>query len=115
MALRLGGNDLLTFCFIQKHEKFVAPADGHNTDGEFTPSAHGTNGLLSVSLPGHPTPLDDKVMATTEEFRDVFPFNPDGNSGDVLGISMSSNYKQDMSLNYHHRLDTVYHWGRYEE
>ncbi|KAF8962123.1 hypothetical protein BDZ97DRAFT_1920795 [Flammula alnicola] len=39
--------------YIQKHEKFVPPVDGHNTTGQFIPSLHGFNGEVSVSLYGY--------------------------------------------------------------
>ncbi|KAN0111251.1 pyranose dehydrogenase 3 [Russula decolorans] len=71
--------------YIQKNEKLVAPADHHNTSGQFTPSVHGFHGAVDVSLPGFPTPLDKRVIASTQETAN-FPFNQDMNSGDVLGI-----------------------------
>jgi hypothetical protein len=69
----------------QQSEKLVAPADHHNTSGQFTPSVHGYHGAVDVSLPGFPTPLDKRVIASTQESAE-FPFNQDMNSGDVLGI-----------------------------
>jgi hypothetical protein len=69
----------------EQNEKLVAPADHHNTSGQFTPSVHGFHGAVDVSLPGFPNPLDKRVIASTQE--DVeFPFNQDMNSGDVLGV-----------------------------
>jgi hypothetical protein len=69
----------------EQNEKLVAPADHHNTSGQFTPSVHGFHGAVDVSLPGFPMPLDKRVIASTQETAD-FPFNQDMNSGDVLGI-----------------------------
>jgi len=69
----------------EQNEKLVAPADYHNTSGQFTPSVHGYHGAVDVSLPGFPTPLDKRVIASTQETAE-FPFNQDMNSGDVLGI-----------------------------
>lgn len=71
--------------YIQKNEKLVCPADHHDTSGQFTPSVHGYDGALDVSLPGFTTPLDKHVIASTQETAD-FPFNQDMNGGDVLGI-----------------------------
>lgn len=86
----------LLFCphrrFIQ-NEKFVAPADGHNTAGQFTPKNHGYKGALSVSLPGFKTPIDDRVIATTKELAAEFPFNQDMAGGDVLGIGEFGQHK----------------------
>lgn len=69
----------------EQNEKLVAPADHHNTSGQFIPSVHGYHGAVDVSLPGFPTPLDKRVIASTQETPE-FPFNQDMNSGDVLGI-----------------------------
>ncbi|RDB15489.1 Pyranose dehydrogenase 3 [Hypsizygus marmoreus] len=75
--------------YIPRHEKFVAPADGHDTKGEFTATAHGTDGILQISLPNFPNTLDERVMATTKELSKDFPFLEDHNGGDVLGIAWS--------------------------
>jgi hypothetical protein len=72
-----------------KTEKFVPPADGHNTTGQFSPSVHGFTGAVSVSLPGFPTALDNRVMATTRELSAEFPFNLDMNGGSPLGVGWS--------------------------
>ncbi|KAF9457987.1 hypothetical protein BDZ94DRAFT_1226987 [Collybia nuda] len=71
--------------YIPKHERWSAPADQHNTKGQFTPSAHGTDGLLQVSLPGFSTPLDQRIVDTLEEMEE-FTFVEDMNSGSTLGI-----------------------------
>ena len=63
-----------------------APADQHNTTGQYVPSLHSSTGAVSVSLPGYPLPLDSHVMATLEELPSEFPFNPDMIGGDVLGF-----------------------------
>ncbi|KAF9500024.1 aryl-alcohol oxidase precursor [Pleurotus eryngii] len=75
--------------FVRKNEMVVPPADNHNTSGEFIPAVHGTNGSVSISLPGFPTPLDDRVLATTQEQSEEFFFNPDMGTGHPLGISWS--------------------------
>ncbi|KAF8955297.1 aryl-alcohol-oxidase from pleurotus Eryingii [Flammula alnicola] len=73
--------------YIQKHEKFVPPADGHNTTGQFIPSLHGFNGVTSVSLPANNQTIDHRVLATTQQLAE-FPFNEDMSGGDrsLLGI-----------------------------
>ncbi|KAK0437905.1 aryl-alcohol oxidase [Desarmillaria tabescens] len=72
--------------YILKTERFVAPADHHNTTGEFIPSIHNFHGMNSVSLPGYSRPIDERVMQTTEELPVDFPYNSDINSGYHLGI-----------------------------
>jgi hypothetical protein len=47
--------------------------------------AHGTEGLLQVSLPGFPTVLDQRVLDTTKELSE-FPFTEEMNSGTTLGL-----------------------------
>ncbi|KAF8645721.1 hypothetical protein AX16_007589 [Volvariella volvacea WC 439] len=70
--------------YFQKNERFVPPADNHDTTGQFLPEAHGFNGTLLVSLPGYPTPIDDLVLSATEQTE--FFYNEDMNKGDQLGI-----------------------------
>jgi len=75
------------FPYFLKNEKFVPPADHHNTRGQFDPSVHSTEGLTSVSLPGFEWPIFyDKVIQTTQELPEEFPFNLDANSGKPLGL-----------------------------
>ncbi|PPQ71985.1 hypothetical protein CVT26_007141 [Gymnopilus dilepis] len=73
--------------YVQKHEKFVPPVDGHNTTGQFIPSLHGFNGETSVSLPGGTYATDSRVIATTQQLAE-FPYNQDmsGGSHSLLGI-----------------------------
>ncbi|KAF4607930.1 hypothetical protein EYR40_000266 [Pleurotus pulmonarius] len=68
-----------------KHSSIVAPADGHDTTGEFDPAWHG-NGPLLTSVAGYPAVIDPLVIGTTQEAPE-FPYNVDGNSGNPLGIS----------------------------
>ncbi|KAG9217876.1 hypothetical protein PLEOSDRAFT_174637 [Pleurotus ostreatus PC15] len=72
--------------YAYKNEKHVPPNDGHDETGEFIPDLHGFNGPLLTSLPGFLTDIDDRILATTRELKE-FPFNPDYNSGNPLGIS----------------------------
>ncbi|KAH6896383.1 hypothetical protein BKA70DRAFT_754273 [Coprinopsis sp. MPI-PUGE-AT-0042] len=72
--------------YITRHEKFVAPVDGHDTTGQYTPSLHSTTGVLPKSLPGYSFAVDGRVIATTQELSEEFPFNEDMGGGDVLGL-----------------------------
>ncbi|KAF5312315.1 hypothetical protein D9619_003708 [Psilocybe cf. subviscida] len=71
--------------YIIKNEKWSPPADLHNTSGQFTPSVHGKNGLMSVSLPGNPSPVDDMLLETTKQVPEL-PFLQDLNAGRPLGL-----------------------------
>ncbi|EPQ59001.1 alcohol oxidase [Gloeophyllum trabeum ATCC 11539] len=72
--------------YMYKNEKLTPPADGHNTSGQITPSLHGKNGPLEISVYGYANELDDKVVQTTKELSSDFPYNQDQNSGNPLGI-----------------------------
>jgi hypothetical protein len=67
-------------------ERFSPPADHHNTTGQFNPAVHGFRGINSVSLAGFPSPIDSRVIETTTQLADQYPFNLDTNSGHPLGI-----------------------------
>ncbi|PPQ71682.1 hypothetical protein CVT26_007649 [Gymnopilus dilepis] len=73
--------------YVQKHEKFVPPIDGHNTTGQFIPSLHGFHGEVSVTLPGFNQTIDPRVLEVTKQLPQ-FPFNEDTSAGDhdILGI-----------------------------
>ncbi|THH15004.1 hypothetical protein EW146_g5405 [Bondarzewia mesenterica] len=71
--------------YMQKNEKMVAPADNHNTTGQFLPGAHGFHGTLLTSLPGYPMPIDDLVLNATTQVPG-YPYNEDMNQGNELGI-----------------------------
>ena len=64
----------------------MAPADGHNTTGQFDPSLHGTSGPLFTSLPGFPAGTDHQILNATSQLSE-FPFKLDANGGKPLGIS----------------------------
>jgi hypothetical protein len=70
-------------------ERWSAPADHHNTQGEFDPTAHGFDGLLLTSLPGFPQPADDMVATVPKQLPDEFPFLLDMNAGTPLGLGTS--------------------------
>ncbi|KAI3595834.1 aryl-alcohol oxidase [Moniliophthora roreri] len=72
--------------FIFRNEIVTPPADGHDTSEQYDPRFHGTKGINPDSLPGFPTPIDDRILAATQELSDEFPFNLDYNSGYHLGI-----------------------------
>ncbi|KAJ7720299.1 aryl-alcohol oxidase [Mycena maculata] len=75
------------FPYFLKNEKWTPPADHHDTNGEFDPAVHSTDGINSVSLNGYPWPVfDHHVIQTTKELPEEFPFNLDFNSGHMLGV-----------------------------
>ncbi|KAF9004581.1 pyranose dehydrogenase [Cyathus striatus] len=73
--------------FIRKNERWTAPADLHNTAGQFNPAVHSLDGINSVSLPGFPQGTDGMVIQTTKDLKEEFPFNEDANSGNPIGLS----------------------------
>ena len=73
---------------VIQQERFTPPADLHNITGQFDPTAHGYNGITSVSLPGFPQATDDMVLKATQQLPDEFPYNVDFNSGNPLGIGV---------------------------
>ncbi|KAJ7471297.1 pyranose dehydrogenase [Mycena galericulata] len=75
---------LLPYFF--KNEKWTAPADHHDTRGEYNPLVHSTTGMTFVSLAGYRWPVSSRVIQTTQELPDDFPFNLDTNSGFPLGV-----------------------------
>ncbi|KAF5364033.1 hypothetical protein D9756_001003 [Leucocoprinus leucothites] len=72
--------------YIRRNEKWTRPADNHNTAGQFNPRVHSTTGVTSVSLPGFPRDIDQRVIQTTKDLSAQFPFNQDMNSGSHLGL-----------------------------
>ncbi|KAJ7290693.1 aryl-alcohol oxidase-like protein [Mycena rebaudengoi] len=73
--------------YFLKNEKWSPPADHHNTHGQFNPAFHSTEGLTSVSLNGFSwSTFEQKIIQTTKELPDDFPFNLDMNSGNSLGL-----------------------------
>ncbi len=79
------GERQLSLSYLQ-NERFVTPADHHNTTGEFDPNVHSFRGINSVTLPGYPRAIDSHILQATKELPDSFPFNLDYNSGYQLGI-----------------------------
>ncbi|KAF5334011.1 hypothetical protein D9758_018633 [Tetrapyrgos nigripes] len=78
--------------YFLKSEKFTPPADGHNTTGDFIPSAHnmGGSGRVAVSLPGFEQSLDNLVIQASQQLGGIFQFNEDQNSGKQLGIGWNT-------------------------
>ncbi|KAK0233886.1 pyranose dehydrogenase [Armillaria fumosa] len=72
--------------YVFKNEKWVPPADGHNTAGQYDPAIHSLDGMNAVSLSGYPRSTDERVLRTTFELPDEFPFLVDINSGIPHGI-----------------------------
>ncbi|KAJ7131692.1 pyranose dehydrogenase [Mycena crocata] len=73
--------------YFLKNEHWSAPADGHDTRGQFDPRVHGNNGMTSVSLVGFKYPASERVFQSTRELADDFAkFNLDMNSGTPLGV-----------------------------
>lgn len=79
---------LILICSLQ-NEKFVPPADNHNITGQVNPAIHSTTGINFVSMAGNPTPIDSRVIQTTQQLSEEFPFNLDMNSGKPLGVGAS--------------------------
>ncbi|KAJ6629528.1 aryl-alcohol-oxidase from pleurotus Eryingii [Mycena sp. CBHHK59/15] len=72
--------------YMRKNERFGAPVDHHNTTGQFDPTVHGYRGVNTVTLAGFPTAISQRVIQTTDELSDEFPFVLDMNSGDHIGV-----------------------------
>ncbi|KAJ7220528.1 aryl-alcohol oxidase [Mycena pura] len=72
--------------YIRKNERFVPPADHHNTAGQFNPKVHGFDGVNSVTLSGWQYSSDPRVMEAITQTNGEFPFNEDMNSGFQLGF-----------------------------
>ncbi|KAF5355518.1 hypothetical protein D9758_006375 [Tetrapyrgos nigripes] len=53
---------------------------------QFDPAVHSFDGMNFVSLAGFPSPIDTKVIGTTQEQGSGFEFNLDHNSGNQIGI-----------------------------
>jgi len=61
-----------------------------NLSTRFNPSVHGFTGMTSVSLANSSHEIDAKVIQTTSEMSEAFPFNRDMNSGRHLGVGKST-------------------------
>lgn len=72
-----------------KNEQHVPAWNNRSNVGEFDPRVHG-HGPLKSSLTASPSGLDYRVLNTTAELPDEFPFNLDLNSGNGLGVGEQS-------------------------
>ncbi|KAJ7691849.1 aryl-alcohol oxidase-like protein [Mycena olivaceomarginata] len=71
--------------YICKNERYTPPWNNRSNVGEFDPRVHGYGPLLTGLTPTvfeH----DLRVIQTTSEHPDMYPFNLDVNSGDGLGF-----------------------------
>ncbi|RXW17381.1 hypothetical protein EST38_g8468 [Candolleomyces aberdarensis] len=77
--------------YFLKNERWVAPADGHNTVGQFDPTVHGRDGMTMVSLPSYnQTATDGRTIEATKQLGPEFKFNLDMNSGNPLGVELQA-------------------------
>ncbi|KAF4576250.1 hypothetical protein EYR36_004227 [Pleurotus pulmonarius] len=72
--------------FMRKNERWTEPTDHHDTRTQFDPRFHSFTGINAVSLSGFPHSYNDRVIQTTKELSEEFPFNLDYNSGNPLGV-----------------------------
>ena len=86
------------------NQRYVPPNDGHDDvslkqlppplpcfylpsqTNQYLPWAHSRTGVVPISLPGFPEPLDSRVIATIAEpdFASEFPFQRDMNTGNTV-------------------------------
>ena len=85
------------------NQRYIPPNDGHDDvsqkqvssllrsdypsqTNQHIPWAHSHDGMVPISLPGFPEPLDSRVIATTAEpdFSSEFPFQRDMNTGNTV-------------------------------
>ncbi|KAJ7839351.1 alcohol oxidase [Mycena olivaceomarginata] len=82
------------FPYFLKNEKWVPPADLHDTrvyiphfrSYSIPTECSCTHGMNPVSLSGFAWPAGNLVTEATKELHDEFPFNLDTNSGNPLGV-----------------------------
>ncbi|KIJ47886.1 GMC oxidoreductase [Sphaerobolus stellatus SS14] len=84
---RVTGDQGWSWNNLQPYILRCPPADGHNVTGEFDPRVHGFDGINFVSLGSNPLAVDQRVIQTTVDLKDEFPFSLDVNSGKPLGVS----------------------------
>lgn len=66
-------------------EKWTAPADNHNTAGQYNPLFHNHLGNVRVSLIGYRPANDELMMDAAAELGGQYTFNSDMNDGDPSG------------------------------
>ncbi|KAF8171168.1 aryl-alcohol oxidase-like protein [Mycena galopus ATCC 62051] len=77
--------------YFRKNEKWTEPADHHDTSHQYDPAVHSTTGINSVSLPGYQWPVFPRIIGTTVEMPEEFPFVLDYNAGRPLGVGWAQN------------------------
>ncbi|TFK37485.1 GMC oxidoreductase-domain-containing protein, partial [Crucibulum laeve] len=89
------------FPYILKNERWTAPADNHNTTGQFNPAVHGYNGVNSVSLAGFSRPIDRRVIQTTRElpeFLSILILTRDTSSDSAIHNPQFATYRSRKNL-----------------
>lgn len=71
--------------YLLKSEKWTAPADNHNTAGQYNPLFHNHLGNVRVSLIGYRPANDELMMDAAAELGGQYTFNSDMNDGDPSG------------------------------
>ena len=118
------------------NQRYIPPNDGHDDvsqkqvssllrsdypsqTNQHIPWAHSHDGMVPISLPGFPEPLDSRVIATTAEpdFSSEFPFQRDMNTGNTVRfiavVYCPDFFYRPPSLETDwRRLDTRNHWSR---
>ncbi|KAF8219903.1 aryl-alcohol oxidase-like protein [Tricholoma matsutake] len=75
--------------FFAQSERFTFSADHHNLSRQYDPRFHhfnSFNGINVVSLAGSPSSFGPRVIETTAQLPNEFPFRLDMNSGEHLGV-----------------------------
>ncbi|THU96778.1 aryl-alcohol-oxidase from pleurotus Eryingii [Dendrothele bispora CBS 962.96] len=77
---------LMPYIFKNEHFMIGESESLENQTARFNPSVHGFTGALPVSLADLSHEIDAKVIDTTTEMSEDYPFNQDMNSGNHLGL-----------------------------
>ncbi|KAF7440154.1 hypothetical protein PC9H_000498 [Pleurotus ostreatus] len=77
-------NSLQTY--IQKNERWLEPTDPLTAKDRFDSRFHSSTGMNFVSLNKFVHTTDSRMIQTTKDFPEDFPFNLDYNSGNPLGV-----------------------------
>jgi len=74
---------------LEQNKKWTQPADNHNTTRQFDPTIYNTTKINRVSLPSFSQVSTDlRVIQTTKNLTDEFPFNLDMIPEFHLGIGV---------------------------
>ncbi|KAI0085562.1 aryl-alcohol oxidase-like protein [Irpex rosettiformis] len=93
------------FPYAKKLEHLVPPIDRRDISDEVDIRVHGLHGPVHASVPAFLVSTDDRVISTTQQLPDEFPFNRDMNSGDPIGIgwtpsTIAGGVRQSGALSY---------------